>query len=137
MAELDVSGSFLITIGRGDGPETWVIVSTNDENGKPMLFKFPKHLEEGPVRIFVALSAMFGAYEIPLTIKEWQPMEAGFCGLRVAAPSDLGVKLHQLRPSSLGIVITAGKNRGQALACDCGGADVTSWFPDQTLKPPA
>ena len=37
MAELDVSGSFLITIGRGDGPETWIVVSTNDENGKPMV----------------------------------------------------------------------------------------------------
>jgi len=71
-----------------------------------------------------------------LTIKETQPMEAGFCGLRVAAPSDLGAKLENLRPSSLGIVVQVGKDRGQALACDCGGAEVTSWFGDQTRKGP-
>ena len=135
MAELDVSGSFLITIGRGDGPETWVVVSANDEDGNPVFFKFPKNPQNGPVRVFVALSAMFGAYEIPLYIKEMQPMEDGFCGLRVEAPSDLGVTLDKLRPSSLGIVVTVKKDRGQALACDCGGAKVTSWFPDKTQKP--
>jgi hypothetical protein len=134
MAELDVSGSFLITIGRGNGPETWVVVSANHENGKPVAFKFPKDLLEGPVHIFVALSAMFGADEIPLWIREVQPMEPGFCGLRVVAPDDLGVKLQDLRPSSLGIVVTVGKDRGQALACDCGGATVTSWFPDKMRK---
>lgn len=136
MAELDVSGSFLITIGRGQGPETWVVVAANYENGKPVAFKFPKHLLEGPVRIFVALSAMFGAFEIPLIIKEIQAMEDGFCGVRVQAPDDLGVKLDSIRPSSLGVVVTVGKDRGQALACDCGGAKVTSWFGDRMRKVP-
>ena len=135
MAELDVSGSFLITIGRGDGPETWVVVSANDEDGNPILFRFPKNPQNGPVHVFVALSAMFGAYEIPLYIVETQSMEDGYCGLRVETPSDLGVTLDKLRPSSLGIVVTVKKDRGQALACDCGGAKVTSWFPDKTQKP--
>jgi hypothetical protein len=78
---------------------------------------------------------MFGAYEIPLTIVETQTMEPGFCGVRVRGPKDLGAKLEEIRPSSLGIVVTVGKDRGQALACDCGGADVTSWIPDKQKKP--
>jgi hypothetical protein len=135
MAELDVSGSFLITIGRGDGPETWVVVSANDEHGKPVVFNFPKNPQNGPVHVFVALSAMFGAYEIPLYIKEAQPMEEGFCGIRVETPSDFGVTLDKIAPSSLGIVVTVKKDRGQALACDCGGAKVTSWFPDKMREP--
>src|ERR1041385_1631845 len=135
MAELDVSGSFLITIGRGDGPETWVVVSANQEDGTPVSFSFPKNPQRGPVHIFVALSAMFGAYEIPLTIVETQSMEPGFCGLRVRAPTDLGATLKDIRPSSLGIVVTVEMDRGQALACDCGGAEVTSWIPDKQKSP--
>jgi len=136
MAELDVSGSFLITVGRGQGPETWVVVSVNNQDGTPVDLKFPKHLQEGPVHVFVALSAMLGPSEIPLYIVEVQPMESGFCGLRVQAPSDLGVKLEDVKPSSLGIVVTVKKDRGQALACDCGAAQISNWHAATTQKLP-
>jgi hypothetical protein len=136
MAELDVCGSFLITIGRGAGPETWVVISVASEDGKPVSLTFPKDPEEGPVDIFIALSAMFGAFDIPLRIVEVQPEPAGFYGLRVEGPSDLGVRLEATRPSALGIVVDNGKNRGQALACSCGGAEVTAWFGDRTQERP-
>lgn len=135
MAALDVSGTFFITIGRGDGPETWVVVSVNNEDGTPKLLNFPKD-SRGPAYIFVALSAMFGAFAIPLGIVEVQPQEAGFYGLRVEAPGDVGVRLEKMRPSSLGVVIADGMDRGQTLACSCGGAEVTSWFANRTQEPP-
>jgi hypothetical protein len=39
MAELDVAGGFIITIGTGRGPETWVMVSVADAHGKPVDLK--------------------------------------------------------------------------------------------------
>ena len=135
MTELDVAGSFLITIGRGAGPETWVVIAVNSEDGKPVLLDFPKKpADQSPAHVFVALSAMFGAFEIPLKIVEVQPQESGFYGLRVEAPGDLGVRLEATRPSTLGIVVEDRKGRGQALACSCGAADVTSWFADRTRE---
>ena len=139
MAELDVSGSFLITIGRGAGPETWVVISVSSEDGMPKLldFNYPGQPDsEHPAQVFVALSAMFSTFAIPLRIVEFQPMPLGFYGLRVEAPSDLGVRLEATRPSALGVVIDDGTDHGQALACSCGGAEVTSWFADRTREKP-
>jgi hypothetical protein len=136
MAELDVSGSFLITIGRGNGPETWVAVSVSSEDGKPASLKFPKRSGGlQPVEIFVALSAMFGAFPIPLRIVEVQAQPAGFYALRLEAPADLGARLDATRPSTLGIIVDDGIDRGQALACSCGGAEVTSWLAGRTQAP--
>jgi hypothetical protein len=136
MAELDVSGSFLITIGRGNGPETWLALSANSEAGKPVVLKFPKELGgDGPVEVFVALSAMFGAFPVPLHVVEVETQPLGFYGLRVVAPGDLGAKLEAMRPSTLGVIVTTKTDRGQGLACSCGGAEVTSWFAARTQKP--
>jgi hypothetical protein len=137
MAELDVAGSFLITIGRGAGPETCVVLSVSDADGKPVVLHFPNppDADRRPVYIFVALSAMFGAFEIPLRIVEVQPQEAGFYGLGVEGPRDLGVRLEQIRPSTLGIVVETGADRGQALACACPAADVTPWFGGAVQHP--
>src|SRR4029450_10866525 len=49
MAKLDVSGAFIITIGKGSGPETVVAISANYEDGKP--FNFPREPDRMPVRI--------------------------------------------------------------------------------------
>ena len=136
MAELDVSGSFLITIGRGSGPETWLSISVSDEDGQPGTIHFPKKLGgDGPVQVFVALSAMFGAYPVPLDVVEVESQPAGFYGLRVVAIGGLGVKLEDMRPSTLGVTVTTKQGRGQALACSYGGAEVTPWFGDRTRKP--
>lgn len=135
MAELDVSGSFLITIGRGAGPETWVVISVSSEDGKPKLLNFPKKPDgQQPASVFVVLSAMWGAHEIPLRIVEVRQQEPGFYGLRVEPSSnDAAVdRLEAIRPSTLGIVIDDGTDRGQALACSCGAAEVTAWFADRT-----
>ena len=133
MANLDVSGNFLITIGHGEGPETNVVLSVSDEDGKPKFLDFPDPPDSRqPAHVSVVLSAMFGAFQISLRIVEVMPMETGYYGLRVEAPSDLGVRLEQTRPSVLGIVVGDGTDRGQALACSCGGADVTPWFGERT-----
>ncbi len=133
MANLDVSGNFLITIGHGEGPETNVVLSVSEEDGNPKLLDFPDPPDSRqPAHVFVVLSAMFGAFQISLRIVEVMPMEAGYYGLRVEAPSDLGVRLEQTRPSVLGIVVDDGTDRGQALACSCGGAEVTPWFGERT-----
>jgi hypothetical protein len=141
MAELDVSGTFLITSGRGAGPETWVIISVNNEDGTPKLLNFRDNPGyHRPAYVFIALSAMFGVYEIPLDIAEIRPLLAlGFYGLRVEINPSYGLgdtRLESTRPSTLGIVIDDGADRGQALACSCGGAEVTSWFADRTQTPP-
>ncbi len=136
MAELDVSGAFLMTIGRGSGPETWLTISVNSEDGQPALINFPKKLGgDGPVQVFVALSAMFGAFAVPLHVVEVESQAPGFYGLRVVPPGDLGVKLEDMRPATLGVTVTTKQDRGQALACDCGGGQVTSWIPGRTQKP--
>ena len=136
MAELDVSGSFLITIGRGNGPETWLSLSVNSEDGQPVAIDFPKTLGgDGPVEVFVTLSAMFGPFPIPLHVVEVQSQPLGFYGLRVVAPGDLGAKLEAMRPATLGVVVTPKTDRGQGLACACGGARVTSWLAGRTQRP--
>ena len=136
MEELDVSGSFLITIGRGDGPETWVVLSVNGEDGSPAALHFPKNPNEGPVTAFIALSAMFGAFELPLAIPEVQTgTAAGFWGLRVATLGGSGVTVESTRPSSIGIVVDTGKARGQALLCSCKPARVESWFSEKVRHP--
>ena len=135
MAELDVSGSFLITIGRGAGPETEVVLSVSEEDGTPKNLHFPADPDEGPADISVVLSAMFGAYQLPLRIVESQPMQTGFYGLRVETTSDLGVTIEDTRPSTLGVFVNDGTDRGQALACSCGGAEVTPWFGERTHEP--
>ncbi len=137
VAKLGVSGSFLITIGHGAGPETEVVLSVSDQDGNPKLLDFREPpSDEQPVRVFVALSAMFGAYEISLRIVEVRTLETGFYGLRVEAPKSEVGRLENMRPSALGIVVDDGTDRGQALVCACGGADVTSWFGERTQTPP-
>lgn len=138
MAELDISGNFLITIGQGAGPETWLVVSVSDPEGRPVLLDFPQDPSDGtsPIHIFVALSAMFGAFQFDLRIAARELGNPGFYGLRLEAPPDLGVRLDQIRPSSLGIVVKTQRDAGQGLACDCGGAEVTSWFSDRIKERP-
>jgi hypothetical protein len=60
-------------------------------------------------------------------------MPPGYYGLRVETPHDLPVE--KLVPSTLGIIINDGTDRGQALACSCGGAEVTPWFGERTQTP--
>ena len=131
MNPLNVSGSFLITIGRGDGPETWVVLSVNDETGAPV------NPHESQIEVFVALSAMFGAFQMSLHISEFNssPSTSGFCNFRVTLPSGTGTTLHGMRVSSLGVTVTTKSHRGQALVCSCGAADVTSWLPDRIQDP--
>ncbi|CAA9418840.1 hypothetical protein AVDCRST_MAG82-1290 [uncultured Rubrobacteraceae bacterium] len=90
---------------------------------------------EQPVDVFVALSAMFGAFPIPLRIVEVQQQEVSFYALRVEAPRDLGIRIEQTRPSTLGIIVDDGPDRGQALACSCGAADVAPWVGEHTQTP--
>nr|AUN37603.1 hypothetical protein [uncultured bacterium] len=131
MAKLDVSGSFLITIGRGNGPETWVVLSVNDQDGAPV------NPHESQIEVFVAMSAMFGSFAISLHISDFQnpssPM--GFCNFRVTLPSGLGsTTLHSAGISTLGVVVTTKTDRGQALICDCGKAEISSWLPDRVRE---
>jgi hypothetical protein len=134
MPELDVSGAFLITIGHGAGPETEVAISANYEDGKP--YEFPKSLkpEEMPVRIFIALSPMWGAWFIPLKIVaviDQVHDEPGFCGVRVDHEWGEMPSLDDMKPATLGIVVDDGRDRGQGLACSCRLAEVATWWADR------
>jgi hypothetical protein len=136
MAELDVSGSFIITIGTGRGPETWVMVSVAHEDGKPAALKIPTDdTSPGPVRIYVALSAAFGAALLPLYIKDIQTIytQPGFYGLRVEGPEDFG-QVENNGVTTIAIVVDTGKDRGQALACACAKAEVTKWWTDSMKR---
>ncbi|MEP7292148.1 MAG: hypothetical protein ABI835_10205 [Chloroflexota bacterium] len=132
MAKLDVSAAFLITVGRGNGAETWVIAAVSDQDGKPVPISFPRPLlGQLPIDVFVTLSAMFGAFEIPLRVVEVQSQPLGFYGLRVEAPPDLVVRLEAIRPAALGVVVNTGLHRGQALARAPEAAEVTAWLADR------
>ncbi len=132
MAELDVDGAFLITIGHGAGPEMWVSVAASREGAG---FNLPSDPNDDGIDISVTLSAMFGPLHIPLRIVEVRPQGLGFAAYRVQGPSDLGVGLHSIRPATLGITVDDGTDRGQSLACSCAGADVTSWFGERVQEP--
>jgi hypothetical protein len=139
VAKLDVSGSFLITVGGGAGPDTWIALSVSSDDGNPKSLDFQdpqSPLSDQPVDVFVTLSAMFGAFRITLRIVEVQEQEPGFYALRVEGPSDLS-HIELTRPSTLGIVVDDGTDRGQALACSCGAADVTPPFGERTQRPPS
>jgi hypothetical protein len=132
MAALTVSGAFIITIGHGQGPETWVAILTTYEDGKP--FAFPEKPDEMPVTIFIALSPMWGAWFIPLKIVDVQDQVfqvPGFCGVRVDHEWGDMPALDHMKPSTLGIVVETREDRGQALACSCHPADVATWWEDQ------
>ena len=131
MAQLNVEGAFLITIGHGSGPETIVVISVSDGEGRPVIVDLDQEVEA-----FVALSAMFGNFAIPLRIVDHQPMPLGYYGFRVEAPKDLGVDVYETVPATLGIVVEKGGDRGQTLACSCEGARVTSFFGRQVQEPP-
>jgi hypothetical protein len=130
MAKLDISGSFLITIGRGDGPETWVVLSITDDTGAPV------NPHESQIEMFVALSAMFGAFQISVHIADFQStgFPPGYCSFRIAIPGDLGQSLHSIRASTLGVTVTTKTHRGQAMICDCGVAEVSTWLPDRVRE---
>jgi hypothetical protein len=133
VAGLDIQGAFLITIGHGQGPETELALSVAREDGTPVLIDF----NEDRVDVFLALSAMFGAFSIPLRIVNVQPMPLSFWGLRLEAPDDLGVTLVATVPAALGIVIeTEDGDRGQGIACSCAGAHVTPWFGERVQDAP-
>jgi hypothetical protein len=132
MAELDVQGAFLITIGQGQGPETELVMSVATGEGRPV----PLDFENDHVEVFLALSAMFGATSIPLKIVNVQPMPLSFFGLRLRAPDDLGVRLDATVPAAMGIVVEKDGDRGQGIACSCAGAHVTSWFGERVKDLP-
>jgi hypothetical protein len=140
MAKLDVSGNFLITVGQGLlGPETWVVLSVSDQAGNPKFLNLLDLAEDPwrqPVQISLLLSAMFVPTHIPLSIVEIKGLhDPGWYGFRVEAPSDLGARLEQTRPSVLGILVDDGTDRGRAFACSCGGAQVTPWYGERTETP--
>src|SRR5262245_51517957 len=121
---LNVDGKFLITRGMTttSGPSTWVLVSACSKDGQA--FALPEDLPQDTVQVFVALSATFGASYWPLEIVEVRRVESGFVGYRVESAGG-GVAVDTLGPSALGIVVYDGTNRGQTLACSCGGAHLT------------
>jgi hypothetical protein len=58
--------------------------------------------------------------------KTYRP-QPGFYGLRVEGPEDFG-QVESNGVTTLAIVVTTGKDRGQALACACSKAEVTKWW---------
>jgi hypothetical protein len=44
--------------------------------------------------------------------------------------------IESIRPSTLGIVVDDGTDRGQALACSCRAAEVTTWWGEREQEPP-
>ena len=133
---LDVFASFHISSGNGaspETPETWVVIDASHKQGGAKNLEFPDPPDpdatfpKNPVHVFVVLSAMFGARQIKLRIVEVKRMEEanvkGVYGLRVEAPADLGMRLEEIRPSTLGIRISdVVFIPGQGPSGDFGGA---------------
>ena len=128
MAELIVSGAFAITKGSlgGGASEFWVVVSITHADGKPIDLSFAAtDVDPGPIVIAIALSVGFGATFIPLHIEEIKDKNnssfpAGFYALRVETQKwgDLEV----IGVKTIAIIVTTGKDHGQALACSCAPA---------------
>jgi hypothetical protein len=131
MGHLEISGSFIITIGHGAGPETLVEVCASHDDGTPYDLLSAKGDQ---VRFFVALSAMFGSYRIDLDVVDVDHQDAGYAAYQVKVPNDLGVTLDKIRPSTIAIIISDGTDRGQNIACGCAGAEVSSWFGDEVRR---
>jgi hypothetical protein len=116
MAELNVSGAFLITRGMtvGGDPSTWVAISANAADGTPI--RFTNDPDELPVTMFITLNPTFGMM-IPLTIVEVRvdfPFP-GFCQVRVETGlSDLP-PVDDIHPATLGIVVDTGTGRARRL----------------------
>jgi hypothetical protein len=128
VAKLEVSGSFFIAPGETPVPETWVAISVLSADGNPKDLDFPAG--NPPVEVFLVFSALFGADEMSLRILDDDRQRPGFYVLRVETFADLGQRLDQIGPVTLGIIVDDGTDRGQALACSCGVAEV-SHLPDE------
>ncbi len=128
MAKLDLAASFLM---RGSTPnandaETLVELSVNDPNGGPVFLKFPPDPADPrrPVRIWVALSLTLGCTPVELVIEKiCDQSHPTFYGL-IVRPENQDVRLQDLGPCVLGIIVEQGADRGQTLACSCTPARV-------------
>jgi hypothetical protein len=135
MDRLNVSASFLITIGHGAGPEVLLLVSVTNPDGSPTKLVLPERNDDDcPIKVFVGLSAGFGTAAFPCKITdvetvyppppEFIGVTTGFIGVTIElALSDLG-ELHELGPSVFGVIVDTGSARGQALASSTGVAQV-------------
>ncbi len=135
MARLDVSGSFIVTVGYGAGPVAWVVVCVSDENGKPYPLSIPTDPNNGPVQIFIALSAILGPTKIDLRITDTAPQGVGYYWFAVEPPADVGGNLAGMGVSSLGIIVNDGSSHGQGLGCACAPATVATWYATRMQKP--
>jgi hypothetical protein len=133
MAHLELSGSFLITIGHGAGPETLLELAANRDDGSPFDLA---SLDRDAVRFFVALSAMFGSFRIDLNIVNVTHQAPGFAAYELKVPSDLGATLDGIHPGTIAVVVDDGTDRGQTLACGCAGATVSTWFGEEVKSDP-
>ena len=131
MAKLNVSGRFIVTIGYGAGPVIWVEVCVSDQAGKSVQLTFPKDPNDGPVKLFVLLSALLGPGQFALKITDLVWQDNGFYAFLVQAPGDVG-NLNHIGVTTLGILVSEGADNGQALACSCSPAAPAMWTAART-----
>jgi hypothetical protein len=126
---LNVSASFLIGIGHGEGPEVRLLVSVTNPDGSPTALALPDPDDNGewPIKVFVGLSARFAAASFPCKITAVEtiyPPEPGFFAMTIALVfPDIG-ELHEMGPSVLSVIVDNGAARGQALASSAGVARI-------------
>jgi len=135
MDQIAVDGAFMVTIGRGAGPEVVAFIRATDPDGSPVVFD---HQDPG-LEIVTGLSAMFGTASFPCEITDVEtifPPPPGFIGVTVDLrnPGELGGNLAHIGPAALGVTLTRSSGRGVGVLVSAGAAHPQTWWAER--QPP-
>ena len=143
MDELVVTGAFMETVGRGDGPEVVVFLSVQKPDGSPEILSLPDPKDASaawPIEVFTGLTAMFGGASFPCRIVEvefpYYP-PTGYVSFTVELQwaNELG-RLSSLGVAALGVIVTSGGARGQGVLASAGAATPQPWVANRQPSKP-
>lgn len=134
MSELTVSGSFILTIGHGDGPEVELFLSVCNPDGSPANVPFQTPEEAaGAIEVFTGLTAMFGTMSIPCVITQVEtayPPSAGYVSMTIQDRfvGEVG-RLDAMGLAAVGVTVQVNGDRGQAVLVGSIAATPQQWWP--------
>ena len=122
MARLIVQASFSFADYGTDPSPAWLSLSISTEDGQPADLPFPDALHPDrplPVSGEVLTSELWGGASSEVTAPRLvfaSPSLPGIYSVEIETADPQHPSLRQLRPLSIGLVVTSGSDRGQALA---------------------
>ena len=143
MAEYRVEGSFTVTIGTGAGPRLIMALSAANADGSPATLALPKvgaPFDEWPIKVYTALSAMFGTSSFECEVTDvmvvFRPPD-GFWGLELELRNkgELGGSLVGIGPTAFDVVVEDATARGQAVVTGSTVIQPQVWWPPREVDP--